>query len=49
MELEFWKGKKVFVTEHTGFKVFSSWLTSLGSEVSGFSLKPTDKKNLKLV
>mgnify|MGYP001220447412 FL=1 len=48
MELEFWKGKKVFITGHTGFKGswLSLWLTSLGSEVSGFSLKPTDKKNL---
>lgn len=39
-DLSFWKGKKVFVTGHTGFK--GSWLSllllSLGSDVGGFSL-----------
>ena len=38
----FWKNKKVFVTGHTGFK--GSWLciflNSLGSKVTGYSLKP---------
>ena len=49
MELtKFWKGKKVFVTGHTGFK--GSWLciflTCLGANVTGYSLKPKFKKNL---
>ena len=38
----FWKGKKVFVTGHTGFK--GSWLCiflkSLGGEITGYSLTP---------
>ena len=44
----FWKGKKVFVTGHTGFK--GSWLCiflkSLGAEITGYSLKPKLKENL---
>jgi CDP-glucose 4,6-dehydratase len=43
----FWKGKKVFLTGHTGFK--GSWfvilLNMLGAKVCGYSLKP-QKKNL---
>lgn len=39
---EFYKGKKVFVTGHTGFK--GSWLTALllylGADVVGYSLEP---------
>lgn len=42
MELEFFKGKKVLVTGHTGFK--GSWLcrilTNSGAEVTGYSLEP---------
>lgn len=39
----FWCGKKVLVTGHTGFKGtwLCTWLLSLGAEVSGFALKPT--------
>ena len=44
----FWKNKKVFVTGHTGFK--GSWLclflTYLGAEVTGYSLKPNTRPNL---
>ena len=44
----FWKNKKVFVTGHTGFK--GSWLciflNSLGSKVTGYSLKPKSNPNL---
>ena len=44
----FWKGKKVFVTGHTGFK--GGWLCiflkHLGAEVTGYSLKPKTKPNL---
>jgi len=43
----FWKGKKVFLTGHTGFK--GSWfiilLEMLGAKVYGYSLKP-EKKSL---
>ncbi|WP_236252946.1 CDP-glucose 4,6-dehydratase [Echinicola sp. 20G] len=36
----FWKGKKVFLTGHTGFKGswLSLWLQSLGADVKGYSL-----------
>lgn len=38
----FWKGKKVFLTGHTGFKGswLSLWLQSMGAEVKGFALTP---------
>lgn len=38
----FWKGKKVFLTGHTGFKGgwLSLWLQSMGAEVKGFALSP---------
>jgi CDP-glucose 4,6-dehydratase len=39
---EFWRGKRVFVTGHTGFKGgwLSLWLQSLGAEVHGYALEP---------
>lgn len=48
MDLSFWKGKKVFLTGHTGFKgSWLSWvLTSLGAKVTGYSLKPPTEPNL---
>lgn len=46
--LDFYKGKKVFVTGHTGFK--GSWLTRIlllaGAEVTGYSLESPTKPNL---
>ncbi|WP_428715111.1 CDP-glucose 4,6-dehydratase, partial [Uliginosibacterium sediminicola] len=38
----FWRGKRVFLTGHTGFKGswLSLWLQSLGAELHGFALKP---------
>lgn len=38
----FWRGKKVFVTGHTGFKGswLSEWLLDLGAEPMGYSLAP---------
>lgn len=38
----FWKGKRVFVTGHTGFKGgwFSLWLQALGATVTGYALRP---------
>jgi len=37
---EFWRGKRVFVTGHTGFKGgwLATWLHRLGADVSGYSL-----------
>ncbi len=39
----FWKGKRVFITGHTGFKGswLSLWLSELGASVSGLALEPT--------
>ena len=41
---EFWNGKKVFLTGHTGFKGawLSLWLEYLGANVSGYSLRPAE-------
>ncbi|QKS70362.1 CDP-glucose 4,6-dehydratase [Paenalkalicoccus suaedae] len=38
---EFWKGKRVFLTGHTGFKGawMMSWLEQLGAHVTGYSLE----------
>lgn len=43
----FYKGKKVLVTGHTGFKGswLSIWLNELGAQVIGFSLDPTTEKD----
>lgn len=44
----FWKGKKVFLTGHTGFKGswLSLWLQHLGAEVTGFALAPHTQPSL---
>jgi CDP-glucose 4,6-dehydratase len=44
----FYKGKKVFLTGHTGFKGswLSMWLSSLGAEVTGYALNPPTKPSL---
>jgi len=44
----FWKGKKVFLTGHTGFKGswLSLWLSSLGASVRGYSLEPPTSPSL---
>lgn len=38
----FWRGKRVFLTGHTGFKGtwLALWLQRLGAEVTGFALTP---------
>ena len=47
-DLSFYKGKKVFVTGHTGFK--GSWLckilANLGAKVTGYSLNPPTEPSL---
>jgi CDP-glucose 4,6-dehydratase len=44
----FWKGKKVFLTGHTGFKGswMSLWLHKLGAEVTGYALVPPTTPSL---
>jgi CDP-glucose 4,6-dehydratase len=48
MNLSFYKGKKVFIAGHTGFK--GSWmckvLTQLGAEVTGYALEPPPEQNV---
>jgi CDP-glucose 4,6-dehydratase len=48
VDSSFWKGKKVFITGHTGFKGswLSIWLMEMGAELKGYSLKPQSKPNL---
>ena len=45
---QFWSGKKVFVTGHTGFKGawLALWLASLGARVSGYALQPPSSPSL---
>jgi CDP-glucose 4,6-dehydratase len=45
---DFWNGKSVFLTGHTGFKGawLSLWLTHLGAKVNGFALAPDVLPNL---
>ena len=42
MDAGFWRGRRVFLTGHTGFKGswLALWLQRLGAEVSGFALAP---------
>lgn len=44
----FWKGKKVFLTGHTGFKGswLSLWLQNMGAELKGFALVPPTNPSL---
>ena len=48
MTHNFWYGKRVFLTGHTGFKGswLSLWLQNLGAEVTGYALDPTTTPNL---
>lgn len=45
---EFWQGKRVLLTGHTGFKGgwLAIWLTHLGAKVTGLALTPNTKPNL---
>ncbi len=43
----FWNGKRVFLTGHTGFKGgwLSVWLASMGAKVTGYALTPNTTPN----
>jgi CDP-glucose 4,6-dehydratase len=45
---QFWRGRRVLLTGHTGFKGawMSLWLESLGAEVCGYALAPAGEPNL---
>jgi CDP-glucose 4,6-dehydratase len=45
---EFWRGRSVFVTGHTGFKGswLCLWLQHMGANVTGFALAPPSSPNL---
>ena len=44
----FWKGKRVLITGHTGFKGswLSLWLQSMGAKVVGYALSPSTQPSL---
>ena len=48
MNPNFWQGKRVFLTGHTGFKGgwLSLWLQALGAEVHGYALNPPTERNI---
>src|SRR5260370_14756074 len=45
---DFWLGRRVLLTGHTGFKGawMTLWLESLGAEVTGYALPPAGEHNL---
>ena len=45
---DFWRGKRVFLTGHTGFKGgwVSLWLQTLGAELTGFALQSPTQPSL---
>jgi CDP-glucose 4,6-dehydratase len=48
IDRSFWRGKRVFLTGHTGFKGswLSLWLQELGAELQGFALEPPTEPSL---
>ena len=48
MNTVFWRGKRVFMTGHTGFKGswLSLWLQQLGVELTGYALNPPTNPSL---
>ena len=48
INIDFWRGKKVYLTGHTGFKGswLALWLQKMGSQVKGFSLEPPTNPSL---
>ncbi len=47
MNKQFWRGKRVFITGHTGFKGgwLALWLINMGAEVYGYALMPPTGPN----
>jgi CDP-glucose 4,6-dehydratase len=47
-DADFWRGRKVLLTGHTGFKGswMTLWLRSMGAEVTGYALAPIGAFNL---
>ncbi|MDP8985032.1 MAG: CDP-glucose 4,6-dehydratase [Pseudomonadota bacterium] len=47
-DVDFWRGRKVLLTGHTGFKGawLHLWLQALGAEVTGYALPPPTEPNL---
>lgn len=48
LDRSFWRGRRVLVTGHTGFKGswLSLWLSDMGAEVTGVSLDPPTRPSL---
>jgi CDP-glucose 4,6-dehydratase len=48
VDRSFWRGRRVFLTGHTGFKGswLSLWLNALGADVTGYSLDPPTQPSL---
>lgn len=48
LDANFWRGKRVFLTGHTGFKGGWTvrWLHQMGAQVAGYSLPPDTQPNL---
>lgn len=48
MNMDFWRGKRVLLTGHTGFKGswLSLWLQSMGARVVGYALAPPTNPSL---
>lgn len=48
IDRSFWKGRRVFLTGHTGFKGswLSLWLKTLGADVTGYALEPPTHPSL---
>jgi CDP-glucose 4,6-dehydratase len=46
--MSFWRGRRVFMTGHTGFKGswLALWLADMGAEVTGFALPPPTRPSL---
>jgi CDP-glucose 4,6-dehydratase len=51
MTPEFWRGRRVLLTGHTGFKGswLATWLQALGAQVGGLALAPEGEPNLYTV
>lgn len=48
VQATFWRGRRVFLTGHTGFKGawLALWLHSMGAKVTGYSLAPPSQPNI---